>query len=52
MGLWAPGDQFAHQDAAVAFDAFRLSSGGLACPFWWSDSNANWQPLPGSSNGG
>jgi len=50
MGLWAPGDQFAHQDAAVAFDDFRLSSGAFTCPSWWNDSNADWQPLPGSTN--
>jgi hypothetical protein len=37
MGLWAPGDQFAHQDASVAYDNFRLSSGTVTCPSWWQD---------------
>ena len=37
FGLWAQGDQFAHQDASVAFDDFRLSSGALTCPTWWQD---------------
>lgn len=37
MGLWAPGWQFTHQDGSVAFDDFRLNSGDLSCPSWWSD---------------
>jgi hypothetical protein len=37
MGLWAPGDQFQHQDGAVAYDDFRLNSGALTCPTWWQD---------------
>ena len=37
MGLWAPADQFAHQDGSVAYDNFRLNSGALRCPDWWAD---------------
>lgn len=37
IGLWAQGASFTHQDGAVAFDDFRLSSGDLTCPSWWSD---------------
>lgn len=37
MGLWADGSQFAHEDASVAFDDFRLSSGAVTCPDWWQD---------------
>ena len=41
MGLSAQGDQFAHQDASVRYDTFRLNSGALACPTWWSDWGAS-----------
>jgi hypothetical protein len=37
MGLWAPGDQFQHQDGSVAYDNFRLTSGAVTCPSWWQD---------------
>ena len=37
MGLWAPGNQFAHEDGSVAYDNFRLSSGSFTCPSWWND---------------
>ena len=47
MGLWAPGNQFQHVDASVAFDDFRLKSGALTCPTWWSDGAADWAPLRG-----
>jgi Tol biopolymer transport system component len=43
MGLWAPGDQFAHMDVSVAFDNFRVNSGELTCPSWWSDAWPDWQ---------
>lgn len=32
-------------DVTVAFDNFQVTSGTFACPSWWSDSNAAWQPL-------
>jgi hypothetical protein len=41
FGLTAPGDQFAHLDGRVAFDNFKLVSGQLVCPDWWSDSAAD-----------
>jgi hypothetical protein len=44
MGLWAPGDQWASKDVAVAFDDFRLNSGVLTCPTWWEDSWPDFGP--------
>ncbi len=31
-------NQFAHQPVRVAFDNFRLASGEVSCPSWWSSS--------------
>lgn len=42
MGLWTPGAEFAHLRGRVAFDDFRLSSGVLSCPSWWSDGFPDW----------
>jgi len=39
MGLSAAAADFGHMDGAVAFDNFKLSSGDLACPDWWSDTS-------------
>jgi Tol biopolymer transport system component len=47
MGLWAPGDQWAHKDVSVAFDNFRLNSGVLTCPAWWADSWPDFGPAAG-----
>jgi Tol biopolymer transport system component len=47
MGLWAPGNQFQHQDATVAYDNFHLNSGALSCPTWWSDNFADWASFRG-----
>jgi TolB protein len=44
MGLWAPADQWAYKDVSVAFDNFRLNSGVLSCPTWWSDSWPDFGP--------
>lgn len=33
-------------DVKVAYDNLQVSSGTFACPTWWSDSNADWQPVP------
>lgn len=43
MGLTAPGAEFAHVAAAAAYDNFRLDSGELACPSWWSDFAGDWR---------
>ena len=43
MGLWAQSN-FAHQLTRVAFDNFKLSSGALSCPGWWSDGHPDWGP--------
>lgn len=37
MGLSVSADRFAHKDGSVAYDNFRLNSGELSCPAWWSD---------------
>jgi hypothetical protein len=47
FGLWTPGDQFQHEDASVAYDNFRLNSGVLSCPSWWSDNFADSASLRG-----
>jgi Tol biopolymer transport system component len=47
MELIAPLNSFAHQDGLVAFDNFRLNSGPVSCPTWWSDNFADWTPLRG-----
>jgi dipeptidyl aminopeptidase/acylaminoacyl peptidase len=47
MGLWAPGNTWAHVDVSVAFDNFRLNSGALTCPTWWSDSWPDFGPAAG-----
>lgn len=33
-------------DVEVAYDNLQVSSGTFTCPSWWSDSNADWQPVP------
>lgn len=38
MGLSAQAADFGHMDGSVAFDNFKLSSGALTCPDWWSDA--------------
>jgi hypothetical protein len=35
--LSTPSSEFQHLTGRVAFDNFRLNSGGLVCPSWWSD---------------
>jgi Tol biopolymer transport system component len=42
IGLWAPGNSFAHLDGEVDYDNFRFSSGAFTCPTWWSDSWPDW----------
>jgi Tol biopolymer transport system component len=42
VGLSAPGAQFQHVAARVAFDNFRLTSGVFACPAWWRDAGPDW----------
>ena len=44
MGLSSGASQWAHKDVSVAFDNFRLNSGPLSCPSWWSDSWPDWGP--------
>jgi len=46
MGLSTPSSEFQHQTGRVAFDNFRLNSGELACPNWWSDAWPDWQAQP------
>lgn len=36
LALMSFGGQFAHQPVKVAFDNFRLASGEVSCPSWWS----------------
>ncbi len=42
MGLSTPAAEFQHLTGTVAYDNFRLSSGELACPEWWSDFAGDW----------
>jgi Tol biopolymer transport system component len=42
IGLWAPGNSFAHLDGEVDYDNFRFSSGPFTCPTWWTDSWPDW----------
>ena len=44
MGLSAGADQWAHKDVSLSYDNFRLNSGQLSCPTWWSDSWPDWGP--------
>jgi hypothetical protein len=37
FGLSVQAWDFAHLDGSVAYDNFRLNSGALTCPSWWSD---------------
>lgn len=46
IGLFVQAWSFAHKDGLVAFDNFRLNSGELTCPDWWSDAWPDWQALP------
>jgi WD40-like Beta Propeller Repeat len=39
MGLTAPGSTFQHVLGRVALDDFRLNSGALSCPDWWSEAS-------------
>jgi hypothetical protein len=32
-------------DVKVAYDNLRVASGTFRCPAWWSDANADWQPV-------
>ena len=41
MGLTV-GQLFSHVPVAAAYDNFRLSSGELVCPDWWSDFAGDW----------
>jgi hypothetical protein len=41
LQLYVPASLFQHLTGRVAFDDFRLSSGELTCPTWWSDSAAD-----------
>jgi Tol biopolymer transport system component len=45
LNVFSNSPQFSHPDVKVAYDNFRLASGTFACPSWWSDSNADWQPM-------
>jgi Tol biopolymer transport system component len=38
ISLFALAANFGHQDGSVAWDNFRINSGQLSCPSWWSDS--------------
>jgi hypothetical protein len=42
IGLWAPGNTFAHEDGRVAYDNFQFSSGAFTCPTWWDDAWPDW----------
>ena len=42
LGLSVIASQWAHQTASVAYDNFRLNSGGLSCPTWWADTQPAW----------
>ena len=39
--LYTPASEFQQRTGRVAFDDFRLDSGELTCPTWWSDSSAD-----------
>jgi hypothetical protein len=39
--VYVPASEFLHLTGRVAFDDFRLTSGELTCPSWWSDSAAD-----------
>ena len=47
LNVFSNAAQFSHPDVRVAYDNFRVASGTFACPAWWSDSNADWQPAAG-----
>jgi Tol biopolymer transport system component len=51
VGLSAPGAQFQHVDARVAFDNFRLASGVFACPSWWREAGPDWAAPPEEREG-
>jgi hypothetical protein len=42
IGLWAPGNTFAHVDGLVAYDNLRFNSGVFTCPTWWNDTWPDW----------
>jgi TolB protein len=42
IGLWAPGNTFAHVDGLVAYDNVRFNSGVFTCPTWWNDTWPDW----------
>jgi dipeptidyl aminopeptidase/acylaminoacyl peptidase len=48
LNVFSNAAPFSHGDVKVAYDNLRVAGGSFACPSWWSDSNADWQPLPGN----
>jgi hypothetical protein len=44
LNVFSNAAPFSHPDVKVAYDNLRVTSGTFACPTWWSDSNADWQP--------
>jgi TolB protein len=45
LNVFSNAAPFSHPDVKVAYDNFRVASGTFSCPTWWSDSNADWQPV-------
>jgi dipeptidyl aminopeptidase/acylaminoacyl peptidase len=35
---------FPNTTVKVAYDNFRVNSGAITCPTWWTDNNPDWQP--------
>jgi hypothetical protein len=46
LDVFSNATPLSNPDVKVAYDNFQVSSGTFGCPSWWSDSNADWQPLP------
>jgi TolB protein len=47
ISLFAQAATFGHEDGSVAWDNFRINSGQLSCPIWWSDSWPDSGPTAG-----
>jgi TolB protein len=47
ISLFAQAATFGHEDGSVAWDNFRINSGRLSCPTWWSDSWPDSGPAAG-----
>jgi Tol biopolymer transport system component len=37
-------NRFMHAEVKVAWDNFRINTGTVSCPIWWTDSSPDWQP--------